>query len=147
MSNLTKAFGKMNAFLYQVTNGRLGSKMGRQSVLLLHTLGRKSGKPFTTPLSFYRDGGNYLIVASNWGKEVHPDWFLNLERHPRTTIQVKNTTLQVEAHLAEGDEYQRLWEAVTRQNTSYLAYQKKLTRRIPIIILIPFANKDEEVKP
>ena len=141
MSKLTKAFGKMNAFIYQATKGRLGSKMGKQSVLLLHTTGRKSGKSFSTPLSYYRDGSNYLIVASNWGKEVHPDWFLNLERHPRTAIQVKNSTLQVEAHPAEGEEYQRLWEAVTRQNTSYLAYQKKLTRRIPIVILIPLSEQ------
>jgi deazaflavin-dependent oxidoreductase (nitroreductase family) len=140
MSNMTKVFVKVNAFLYRVTNGRLGSRMGKQSVLLLHTLGRKSGKAYITPLSYYRDGENYLVVASNWGKEVPPDWFRNLEQHARTTIQVKGATLQVEAHLAEGEEYQRLWELVTRKNEQYVEYQKMMKRRIPIVILMPVSR-------
>ena len=74
MSIVTKVFARANAFLLQVTNGRLGSRMGKQSVLLLHTVGRKSGKSYTTPLSYYRDGENYLIAASNWGQEDPPDW-------------------------------------------------------------------------
>ena len=114
--------------------------MGKQSVLLLHTVGRKSGKSYTTPLSYYRDGENYLIVASNWGQKDPPDWFRNLVRHSRTTIQVKDTTLQVEARQAEGGEYQRLWQVVTRQNSQYLEYQKTLTRRIPIVILTPVSQ-------
>ena len=140
MSIVTKVFARANAFLLQITNGRLGSRMGKQSVLLLHTVGRKSGKSYTTPLSYYRDGENYLIVASNWGKEDPPDWFRNLVRHSRTTIQVKDTTLQVEARQAEGEEYQRLWEVVIRQNSQYLEYQKTLTRRIPIVILTPVSQ-------
>ena len=137
MSMMTKVFTRANAVLLQITRGRLGSRMGKQSVLLLHTVGRKSGKAYATPLSYYRDGENYLIVASNWGREDLPDWFRNLMQHARTTIQVKDTTLQVEAHQAEGEDYQRLWELVTRQNSQYLEYQKTLTRRVPIVILTP----------
>lgn len=118
--------------------------MGKQSVLLVHTIGRKSGKPYTTPLSFYRDGGNYLIVGSNWGKENPPDWFLNLMQHPQTTIQVKGKTLQVEAYQAEGEDYQRLWAVVTKKNSQYLEYQKTTTRQIPILILTP-ESKSEKV--
>ena len=140
MSILTKSFVRANAFLFQITNGRFGNRMGKQSVLLLHTVGRKSGKSYTTPLSYYRDGENYLIVASNWGKEEQADWFRNLMRHSRTTIQVKDTTLQVEARQAEGEEYQRLWKDVTRQNPQYIEYQKTLTRRIPIMILTPVSK-------
>ena len=140
MSILTKYFGRANAFLFKITNGRLGNRMGKQSVLLLHTVGRKSGKSYTTPLSYYRDGENYLIVASNWGKEDPPDWFRNLMRHSRTIIQVKDTTLQVEARQAEGEEYQRLWKDVTRQNPQYIEYQKTLTRQIPIMILTPVSK-------
>ena len=140
MSILTKVFVRANAFLFQITNGRLANRMGKQSVLLLHAVGRKSGKSYTTPLSYYRDGGNYLIVASNWGKEYPPDWFRNLVQHSNTTIQVKDTTIQVEAHQAEGEEYQRLWKVVTRQNSQYLDYQKTMTRQIPIMILTPIAK-------
>jgi deazaflavin-dependent oxidoreductase (nitroreductase family) len=111
--------------------------MGKQSVLLLHTIGRKSGQPRATPLSYYRDGKNYLIVASNWGKEAPPNWLNNLMQQPRVSIQVKNTTLQVEAHQAEGQEYQRLWALVTGQNSQYLEYQKMVSHPIPIVILTP----------
>ena len=140
MNILTKFFVRANAFLFRITNGRLGDRMGKQSVLLLHTVGRKSGKSYTTPLSYYRDEENFLIVASNWGMEEPPDWFRNLMLHSRTTIQVKDTTFQVEARQAEGEEYQRLWKDVTRQNSQYLEYQKTLTRRIAIVILTPVAK-------
>ena len=137
MSNWIKFFTNVNVFVYQITNGHLGNRMGRQSVLLLRTIGRKSGKNYTTSLSFYRDGDVYLVVASNWGKENHPDWFYNLMQHPRTTIQVEATSITVDAHQAQGAEYTRLWELVTRQNRQYLQYQKGLERQIPIMILTP----------
>jgi deazaflavin-dependent oxidoreductase (nitroreductase family) len=137
MSYWTKTFIRVNAFVYQKTNGRLGSRLGKQSVLLLHTTGRKSGKSFTTPLSFYRDGNSYLLVASNWGKENNPNWFKNLLEHPSTTIQVGAATIPVETRPAQGDEYNRLWEIVTAKNEQYLKYQKSLARQIPIMILTP----------
>jgi F420H(2)-dependent quinone reductase len=140
MNAMTKLFVKANVYLFQVTGGRLGSRMGKQSVLLLHTIGRKSGKIFSTTLSYYRDGENYLIVASNWGREVPPDWFLNLVKQPDTTIQVKGRLIKVEASQAEGDEYLRLWDLIARYNSQYIEYQKSLTRRIPIVILSPIGK-------
>ena len=111
--------------------------MGGQSILLLHTLGRKSGKNYTTSLSYYRDGDAYLVVASNWGKENQPDWFYNLMKHPHTTIQVAAKSMAVDAHQAQGVEYRRLWELVTLHNRQYIHYQKGLKRQIPIMILTP----------
>jgi deazaflavin-dependent oxidoreductase (nitroreductase family) len=137
VSNWIKFFTTANVFVYRITKGHLGNRMGGQSVLLLHSLGRKSGKNYTTSLSYYRDGNAYLIVASNWGKETHPDWFYNLMQHPHTTIQVEATSIGVDAHQAQGEEYKRLWELVTHQNRQYLQYQKGLKRQIPIMILTP----------
>jgi deazaflavin-dependent oxidoreductase (nitroreductase family) len=137
MNLLSRALVRTNAAVFRVTGGRLGSQLGKQSVLLLHTVGRKSGKAYTTPLSYYRDGDRYLIVASNWGQEEHPNWFRNLMQSPRAAIQTKSGTLQVEARQAEGEEYQRLWNVVTRQNSQYLRYQQAVTRQIPIVILTP----------
>lgn len=139
MSLMTKLFTRTNAFVLRITNGRLGSRMGKQSVLLLHTIGRKSGQPRATPLSYYRDGKNYLVVASNWGKDDAPNWLNNLIQQPRVSIQVKNTTLQVEARQAEGQEYQRLWALVTSQNSQYIEYQKTVSHPIPVVILTPTA--------
>ena len=137
MSGWKKYLTNLNVFIYQVSNGHLGSRLGGQSMLLLHTLGRRSGERRTASLAYYRDGDNYLVVASNWGKENHPGWFYNLMHQPRTTIQVKSNTITVEARQAQGEDYQRLWLLVTRQNAQYVAYQKGMRRRIPILILTP----------
>jgi len=139
MSVLTKVFVRANAFIFKISRGLLGSQMGTQQVLLLDTTGRKSGKPYHTPLAYYKDGNNYLIVASNWGQEALPDWFLNLRQKSKTTIQVKNLHIQVEATEAQGTDYERCWNIVSQQNSLYLGYQKKLKRQIPVVMLKPIS--------
>ena len=143
MSSWIKLFTSLNVFVFRLSNGRIGNKLGKQSVLVLNTIGRKSGKTRATTLSYYRDNNNYLLVASNWGKENQPDWLYNLRQQPHTTIQVGSKTIMVEAHQAQDNEYQRLWQLVTEHNNQYIEYQKGLKRRIPIIILAPI---DEEPK-
>ncbi len=136
-SSMEKFFTSVNVFIFRTSRGHLGNRMGRQSVLLLNTIGRKSGKRHTTTLSYYRDGSNYLVVASNWGKENHPGWYYNLVQQPSTTIQVGPEIILVEARPAQAEEYQRLWELVTSQNDQYIHYQAGLKRKIPIVILTP----------
>lgn len=137
MNPLLRFFVTLNAFLIKSTGGRLGTRMGGQSVLLLYTVGRKSGKSFTTPVTYFRDGADYLVVASNWGRTQDPDWFRNLIRQPRAKIQVSDRALEVRARQAGGAEYSRLWELVTRKNPQYLRYQKTAQRQIPVVILSP----------
>jgi deazaflavin-dependent oxidoreductase (nitroreductase family) len=132
-----KVLMAMNVFLFRLTRGALGSRMGGQSVLLLHTTGRKSGKAFTIPLNYYRDGENFVIVASNWGKGYHPGWFYNLMQQGKTEIQLKDREIRVKASQASGNDYDRLWKFVTSQNDYYSRYQKQADRKIPIIILAP----------
>ena len=132
-----KLLMSLNVFFYRLTNGRLGSTMNGQSVLLLHTTGRKSGKVYITPTNYFRDGENYILVASNWGKDKHPAWFFNLRRQKKATIQVKDKVLQVSAREAMGEEYRRLWQVVTSKNEYYIRYQKQTVRQIPIVILTP----------
>jgi len=97
-----RALMAMNVFIYRLTRGRLGSKMAGQSVLLLHTVGHKSGAAYTTPINYYRDGEAYVVVASNWGKDSHPGWFYNLMHQGTATIQVKERKIRVRARQATG---------------------------------------------
>ncbi len=127
----------VNVFLYRLTGGVLGSRMAGQDVLLLHTVGRKSGKTYTTPTNYYRNGRGIVIVASNWGKPSHPGWYYNLTARGKATVQIKGKMLEVTAHQLEGEEYDRLWKFVTSQNPFYLRYQKQAERQIPLIRLIP----------
>jgi deazaflavin-dependent oxidoreductase (nitroreductase family) len=99
----------VNIFLYRLTNGVIGGKMAGQSILLLHTIGRKSGKAYTTPTAYIQDGKDYILVASNWGKAANPNWFKNLMAHPEATVQVQGRHLAVRARQAGEEEYTRLW--------------------------------------
>jgi len=134
---LIKWFMRINAFLIRITNGQIGSRLGTQTILLLETIGRKSGQPRVIPIAYFFHEGKYLIVESNWGKDKHADWYLNLKKNPRAVLQVNGRTIHVEAHDAHGDEYARLWKFATERNPPYLRYQEMTERRIPIVVFQP----------
>ncbi len=134
---LIKWFMRINAFFLRLTNGRIGSKLGTQTILLLETTGRKSGLPRVIPIAYFFHEGQYLIVESNWGKDKHADWYLNLQKNPRAILQVKGQRISVEAHDAQGTEYERLWKFATERHPPYLNYQKMMRRRIPVVVFQP----------
>src|SRR5512140_1216780 len=130
-----KWFTDFNAFLIRVTRGRIGSQLGTQSILVLHTTGRKTGQPRSAPVAYFEHEGRYLLVGSNWGRSYHADWLLNLRKQPRAQIDVNGRSYAVHAREAEGDEYTRLWQYVTEHHPPYLRYQEMTSRRIPIVVL------------
>ncbi len=132
-----KLFMDLNAFLIRLTNGRIGGKLGTQTILLLETIGRKSGEPRMIPIAYFFHEGKYLIVASNWGKEKQAAWYLNLKKNPHATLTVNGKKLPVESHEAQGEEYDRLWKFATERNPPYLDYQKMTSRKIPIMVFQP----------
>jgi deazaflavin-dependent oxidoreductase (nitroreductase family) len=134
---LIRLFTDFNAFLIRISRGRIGGRLGTQSILILHTIGRRSGVPRTTPIAYFILEGKYLLVASNWGRTRHPDWYFNLEKQPRADIDVNGKRIAVITRSAEGEEYGRLWDYVTTRHPPYLNYQKMTVRRIPIVILEP----------
>ena len=134
---LIKLFMKLNILLIKASGGRLGSRMGRGAIHILRTVGRRTKKPRETPIVVFRDGEDYLVVASNWGRETSPAWYYNLQSQPAAQIQAGKQLIPVKAREALDAEYDRLWGLVTSQNSLYLRYQEKITRLIPIMILEP----------
>jgi deazaflavin-dependent oxidoreductase (nitroreductase family) len=132
-----KSFMAMNTFAIHASHGRIGSRLGTQTILLLHTIGRKSGKQYVTPIAYFHTDGIYFVVASNWGKEHQAAWFHNLKQQPATVIEAMGRTIPVVAHQAEGPEYDRLWKYATEHHPPYLDYQKMTARHIPIVVLVP----------
>ncbi len=130
-----KWFTDVNAFVIRITHGKLGSRLGTQSILILHTTGRRSGQPRSTPVAYFDYQGKYLLVASNWGRDQHADWLLNLRKQPAARIDVKGKSFAVRAREAEGDEYSGLWQFVTGRHAQYAHYQEMTARRIPIVVL------------
>ena len=136
---LIKWFMAINAFLIKISKGRIGSQLGTQTILILNTVGRKSGQRRSIPIAYFFHEGKYLIVESNWGKDNDADWYFNLQKQPQASIEVKGRAIKVKASFVEGEEYTRLWEYVTKKHPPYLEYQKMTKRKIPIAIFEPMA--------
>jgi deazaflavin-dependent oxidoreductase (nitroreductase family) len=126
--------------VYQKTNGWIGHRTLGVPSLLLHTVGAKTGTARTTSLSYARDGGNYLIVASKGGYPKAPGWYHNLKANPSVEINVGPKRFGVTAKpvLPDDPDYARLWQIVNKNNSNrYKAYQKKTSRPIPVVVLKP----------
>ena len=134
-----RIFMRAHVFVYRATGGRVGHRLGPATTLLLTTIGRKTGKPRVTPITYFRDGDDYILVASNYGAPTDPLWWRNLQREPHAQIQVKGQQFTVVAAAATGDNQARLAEMAMRANPTYPAYLKKTTRAIPLVILHPLA--------
>jgi deazaflavin-dependent oxidoreductase (nitroreductase family) len=132
-----KIFTGMHTFIYRLSDGRLGGEMRGFHVLLLTTVGRKSGKRRTTPLGYFTEGGNYIIIASNGGLDTHPAWYFNIKHQPRVTIQVKDQVLAVTGETASPEERSRLWQRLIQIAPVYAGYEKQTKRVIPLVILKP----------
>jgi F420H(2)-dependent quinone reductase len=126
--------------VYQKTNGWIGHRTLGVPSLLLHTVGAKTGTARTTSLSYARDGGNYLVVASKGGYPKAPGWYHNLKADPNVEINVGPKRFGVTAKpvLPDDPDYARLWQIVNKNNSNrYVAYQKKTSRPIPVVVLKP----------
>jgi deazaflavin-dependent oxidoreductase (nitroreductase family) len=131
---LIKWFMAINTLFLRLSRGRIGSKLGTQTILILHTIGRRSGQDHAIPIAYFVYEGYYLIVASNWGKEKQANWYLNLKKYPHAKIEINGKVIAVAAREAQGKEYDRLWKFATERHPPYLEYQKKTPRRIPIML-------------
>ncbi|MDR8413228.1 nitroreductase family deazaflavin-dependent oxidoreductase [Nonomuraea sp. 3-1Str] len=122
---------------YAESGGARGHLFHGAPTLLITTIGRRSGLPRRTALIYGRDAGRYLLVASNGGADVHPLWFHNVLAEPRVTVQVGAEVFDAVARPAAEDERDRLWETMTGLWPQYTAYQRKTSRRIPIVVVQP----------
>ena len=132
-----KLFMAANTFVIHLSRWRIGSQLGTQTILLLHTTGRKSGRLFVTPIAYFFTDGFYFLIGSNWGKDQNAAWFHNLMAQPLTTIEVKGRKIPIKASQAQGADYDRLWRYATQHHPPYLHYKEMTDRHIPIIILKP----------
>ncbi len=131
-----KFISRFNTWLFRASNGRVGSRMpGGQPVLLLTTIGRKSGQPQTAPLLYLQDGDAYVVVASKGGMAHHPLWFKNLEANPRVEVEVGNEKLAMIARRVTAAEKSVLWPRLLALYPSYADYQARTSRDIPVVLL------------
>jgi deazaflavin-dependent oxidoreductase (nitroreductase family) len=122
---------------FRQTGGKVsGMFEGAPMILVTHT-GAKSGKTYTTPLVYTRDGDNYVIIASKGGAPEHPQWFGNLVANPDITIEVGTERFPARARVTEGDERARLFRAQADLMPNFDDYAKATSREIPVVVLEP----------
>jgi deazaflavin-dependent oxidoreductase (nitroreductase family) len=121
--------------VYRATGGKLFGRMGKSPILLLNTVGRKTGRKRTSPLLYVMDGEDFVIIASKGGAAAHPAWYLNLRANPEATVEIGDREVQVEAEVADPEEKARLWQKMVEMYPAYDDYQRKTEREIPLLIL------------
>ena len=110
--------------------------MHRERLVLLTTVGARTGRPHTAPMMFIPDGDRLLVVASNMGAENHPDWYLNVRTEPRVSVEVGHESYAAVASSLVGDEYDRLWASIKRSYPFFADHEAKVARSIPVIALV-----------
>jgi deazaflavin-dependent oxidoreductase (nitroreductase family) len=129
-------FGDAHVEAYRRTDGTEGYEWkGGSHIILLTTIGHRSGEERTVPLIFGKDGERYLIVASKGGADDPPAWYVNLQADPTVTVQDRADVFKAVARTANEDEQKRYWPIVTKEWPAYDEYQTKTERPIPVVIL------------
>lgn len=132
-----RGLSRAHLAVYRVSRGRVLGTVAGLPVLLLTTTGRRSGKPRTTPLTFFRDGTDFVVIASNGGADRPPGWWLNLQQNPRAVVATGSDKLNVTFKGASAEERKRLWATITAAYAGYARYQERTTRQIPVVVLTP----------
>ena len=138
--SVTSQVLRVHEKVYIASDGRIGHKILGVPTLLLHTTGRRSGKPRTNGLVYARDGDDYLVVASNGGADRAPAWLHNLQANPSVEIQIGRKRQPATARVVDPSDpnYSRLWQIVNENNRDrYTAYQQQTARPIPVIAITP----------
>jgi deazaflavin-dependent oxidoreductase (nitroreductase family) len=123
--------------LYERSGGTEGTEMNGRPVIILTSVGAKTGKIRKTPLMRVEHDGEYAVVASLGGAPQNPVWYYNLTVNPHVELQDGPVRKDYQAREVFGDERAAWWERAVATWPDYAEYQKKTTRTIPVFVLTP----------
>jgi deazaflavin-dependent oxidoreductase (nitroreductase family) len=133
----TSDWARENAETYMKSGGTDGTELKGKRVILLTTVGAKTGKIRKTPLMRVENDGEYAVVASLGGAPKHPVWYWNIKKNPRVELQDGEVTKDYEAREVVGEDKAVWWERAVEAWPDYADYQKKTDRQIPVFVLTP----------
>ncbi|MCE7010414.1 nitroreductase family deazaflavin-dependent oxidoreductase [Kibdelosporangium philippinense] len=131
----TADYARDQVALYEESNGQQGGLQQGKPVIILTTVGAKSGKLRKTPLMRVEHDGQYAVVASLGGAPQNPQWYNNIKTHPRVELQDGADRSEYEAREIEGAERDTWWERAVEAWPDYAVYQTKTDRVIPVFVL------------
>ena len=122
---------------FRANGGKVGGQFEGAPLLLLHTVGAKTGQPRVNPVMYRQLPNGYAVFASKGGAPTNPDWYHNLLAHPRVSAEIGTGTAEFVARVAEGEEREGIWTAHKAANAGFADYEQKTSRQIPVVILEP----------
>ena len=136
-----RLIGRLHAWLWKLTGGKLGDAFGTAPFMMLTTRGRKTGRERTTPVLYLRDGADLIVVASFGGNDMHPAWYLNLERCPEAEVIVNGERRRLLASQLSPEEKQLIWPRLVKMYPNFAVYQQRTRREIPLLQLSDRADR------
>ena len=130
-----KEFNRKIVEEFKANNGKVGGQFAGAPLLLLTTKGARSGRAYTTPLVYSRDGDRIVLIASYAGGPRNPDWYHNLVANPTPTIDLGSERFEAKATVTSGAERERLFDQQAAMMPVFNDYRKKTTRQIPVVVL------------
>jgi deazaflavin-dependent oxidoreductase (nitroreductase family) len=122
---------------FRANGGKVGGQFDGAPLLLLHTVGARSGQERVNPMMYRRVGDNYAVFASKAGAPTNPDWYHNLVANPAVTAEIGADTVSMQARVAGPEERESIWTAQKADYPGFADYENKTTRQIPVVILEP----------
>ena len=120
---------------FRANGGKVGKPFEGMPMILVTMKGAKSGKAYTMPLVYSKDGDRFVIIASMAGAPNNPDWYHNIKANPEVTLEIGTERFQAKATITSGEERERLFNAQAAIMPIFNDYRKKTSREIPVIAL------------
>ena len=130
-------FVPVHRLVLRVTGGRLLGRLEGTGVLILVTKGRRSSKLRSSPLLYFRfeESGDLIVVASNYGRDSHPAWYLNVAADLHVSVEADGERFAAEARITQGEERTTLYDKVVAANPRFAIYYAATGREIPVVAL------------
>lgn len=119
---------------YRNNNGELGENFPFP-VLLLHTVGKRSGEPRLNPVAYLVDGDRYVVFGSAGGADNNPAWYHNLLGAPTAKVELPSETFDVNVAELQGEERDRVYQIQADRFPQFAEYETKTSRKIPAVAL------------
>ena len=120
---------------FRQNDGAVGGALADTPLLLLHTIGARTGLPRTTPLAYRREGDRLYVLASHGGAPTHPGWYRNVRAHPAVAVEVGSERFDATATVLTGAERDRMFAAIADDSPTVRRYEAMTERTIPVVAL------------
>ena len=135
MSTSAQDWNGLTVKEFRANGGKLSGYFEGAPVLLLNTIGARTGKRRTNPVMYLLDGDRWIVFASKAGASTNPDWFHNLRANQKVTVEVGDEAFEADARVVEGEEREILYARQAALYPGYAEYERMTTRKIPVVAL------------